>query len=136
MVLETQYMNLYYGLFLSRHGFPVDVAVNTVRSCPVPPLKVVQAVNMASGTVSVTSPPPHLLNKVIPGSPTPTGEATVCLVSLDDLAKKEVLIIDGANKQNEFTGLVIKDKSETNEPEEVAGEDDQNVNQSEEVKKE
>ena len=116
-------MNLYYGLFLSKHGCPAESAVNTIRNCPVPSMKVVQAINVVAGTAAVTSPPPHLLNKAVPSSPTPRGKALVCVVKLDDLPSKQVLITNKCKGEEEFTGIAIKNEMETNEENEEERED-------------
>ena len=115
LTLETQYMNLYYGLFMSKHGCPASSAVNTVRNCPVPSMKVVQAINMTVGTAAVTSPPPHLLERAVPSSPTPKGKALVCVVELEDLPNKEVLITDKCKGEVDFKNVAVKDKMEENE---------------------
>ena len=78
-------------------------------------MKVVQAINMIGGTAAVTSPPPHLLNKAVPSSPTPKGKAKICVVELDDLPIKEVLITDKCKDDTDFRNIAIKDKMEENE---------------------
>ena len=88
-------------------------------------MKVVQAINMIGGTAAVTSPPPHLLNKAVPSSPTPKGKAKICLVELDDLPIKEVLITDKCGADADFRNVVIKDKMEENEENEEDREKEQ-----------
>ena len=78
-------------------------------------MKVVQAINMIGGTAAVTSPPPQLLNRAVPSSPTPKGKARVCIVELDDLPIKEVLITDKCKGEMDFRNVAIKDKMEENE---------------------
>ena len=81
-------------------------------------MKVVQAINMIGGTAAVTSPPPQLLNRAVPSSPTPKGEARVCIVELDDLPNKAVLITDKCQGEMKLGSVAIKDKMEENEPNE------------------
>lgn len=91
---------------MTRHGNPAQAnPLSSVRRGSIPDLKVVQAVNHLKGTIAVNSPPPHQIKKVLPGTPVPKGKACVCLVRLNDLANKEVVIVDV--KRDEKRGFAV-----------------------------
>ena len=52
--------------------------------------------------VQITSPPPHQIKEVLPGTPVPKGKACLVLVQLKDLANKEVATIDVRKEKRGF----------------------------------
>lgn len=80
---------------MTRHGVPTKTnSVSNVRRGDIPDLQVVQAVNHLRGMIAVTSPPPHQIKEVLPGTPVPKGKACLVLVQLKDLLNKEIAMVD------------------------------------------
>ena len=80
---------------MTRHGVPTKTnTISHVRRGDIPDLQVIQAVNHLRGMVSVTSPLPHHIKEVLPGTPIPKGKACLVLVQLKDLMNKEVATFD------------------------------------------
>ena len=89
---------------MTRHGVPTNSnLVSTVRRGDIPDLQVIQAVNHLQGMASVTSPPPHHIKEVLPGTPIPKGKACLLLVQLKDLVNKEVTTVDVKKERKGFT---------------------------------
>ena len=102
---------------------PSQIPTGLVRNGDIPKFEVTQAINHVNGLVAILSPPPHHLEKVLPGTPVPKGKADLYLVRLDDLSKKEITLVDanrkkptGMNRDGipmNSTGLNLKRKNET-----------------------
>ena len=113
-ILESQFLSTYQGLHLTNANATV-APTSVLRSCT-PQLEVTHAANHVTGTVCVSSPPPHQLSGILPGNPVPKGKGHICLVQLKDLAKKEIAMVDcGQNKGNKRNGVALKRKNETQE---------------------
>ena len=93
-----------------------------VRNGDIPPFEVTQAADHPNGPISILSPPPHQLEKSTPRAPVPKGKPGLYLVRLDDLAKKEITLIDVNNRPTGMNrdgvpmnnvGVALKRKNET-----------------------
>ena len=88
---------------MTRHGVPTKTnPVSNVRRGDIPDLQVVQAVNHLRGMVAITSPPPHQIKEVLPGTPVPKGKACLVLVQLKDLLNKEIAMVDVKKERKGF----------------------------------
>ena len=89
MVMESQFVNLYSGLFLMPKGYPV-VPPFANRDDSIPELEITQAIR-SGYNAKTTTPPPHLLvHEVQNDVPLPRGENTLCIIKLADLTKVEL----------------------------------------------
>ena len=88
---------------MTRHGVPTHSnPVSNIRKGDIPELQVIQAINHLRGMVQITSPPPHQMKEVLPGTPVPKGKACLILVQLKDLVNKEVATVDVKKERRGF----------------------------------
>ena len=88
---------------MTRHGVPTQSnPVSNIRKGDIPEFQVVQAINHLRGMAAVTSPPPHLIKEVLPGTPVPKGKACLILVQLKDLINKDVATVDVKKEKRGF----------------------------------
>ena len=88
---------------MTRHGVPTKSnPISNVRRGDIPDLQVVQAVNHLQGMAAVTSPPPHQIKEVLPGTPIPKGKACLLLVQLKDLVNKDIATVDVKKERKGF----------------------------------
>ena len=113
-VLESQYQNLYSGLYLANHGTPQDAALAAVRKGPVPELKVVQAMSLQNGNAAVVSPPPQILCKDNFVKPIPKGKYICCITKLQDLSSKN-MVIEGEMELKHDVTAAIRQGNDENE---------------------
>ena len=113
-VLETQYQNLYSGLYLANHGTPQDAALSAVRSGPVPGLKVVQAMSLQNGNLAVVSPPPQIMSKDNFLKTVPKGKYICCITKLQDLSSKK-MVIEGEMELSHEIPAAIKQGNDESE---------------------
>ena len=91
MVLESQFLNLYQGLFLMPKGHPITPPFAS-RDESVPELNVTQAIRRGYKAEMVTTPPPHMIvNETVVEVPMPKGEDNLLIVCLKDLEELEVM---------------------------------------------
>ena len=109
--MESQFTNSYVGLMMSIYGFPASTALTTVKQGKVPPMKVTQALNYCNGTTAITTPPPHIFNKVELSTPTPRGKSHICFVGLADLMQRELVVNDASipNEKEKYSIAVRND---------------------------
>ena len=84
MVMESQFVNLYSGLFLMPKGYPVAPPFAN-RDDSIPELEITQAIRKGYNAKTTTPPPHMLVHEVQTDVPLPRGEDTFCLIRLDDL---------------------------------------------------
>ena len=112
--METQYQNLYSGLYLANHGTPQDAALASVRRGPVPELKVIQAMSLQNGNCAVVSPPPRISCKDNFVKPIPKGRYICCITQLDDLACKN-MVIEGEMELKHEEAAALRQGTDENE---------------------
>ena len=101
-ILESAFVNMYWGLNFSHYGFPATAVLASARENELPDFRVRQAANYMNGTVAITTPPPHVLNKVEFPAHTPKGRAHFAYVGLDDLVQQKLKLVD-CNKEKDAT---------------------------------
>ena len=89
LVLESQFLNLYQGLFLMPKGYPISPTFAN-RDESIPDLSAMQAIRRGFKQEMVATPPPHMLvNEVENEVPMPKGKESLMLVLLKDLESFE-----------------------------------------------
>ena len=93
-ILESQFLNLYHGLHMTRQGDMLPVASMSTRYGEIPDFEVEHVLDRSGGLASVCSPPPAQMNARMDESPIPKGKAHITIVKLCDVKEKEVAVVD------------------------------------------
>ena len=108
---------MYWGLNYSHYGFPATAVLASARENELPDFRVRQAANYMNGTVAITTPPPHVFNKVEFPAHTPKGRAHFTYVGLDDLVQQKMKLVNcndkkDASSDEDMPALAIRDSAE------------------------
>ena len=93
--MESQFLNLYFGLMFNPNGYPAITPFNKIREGTIPDFKVTQALNFRNGPMAITTPPPHVVSEFENASiPMPKGRRNLCYVRLAHLGQKQLVVKD------------------------------------------